>query len=74
MPELFLYSNKDFYLPAKYLEHTALAARDAAGAEYTAVKFRGSGHVSHLRKHPAEYERHVRRLIRAETEEDQNKA
>ena len=36
-------------IPCRYLEQTALAARDAEGAAYTAVKFRGSAHVAHLR-------------------------
>ena len=36
-------------IPCRYLEQTALAARDTEGAAYTAVKFRGSAHVAHLR-------------------------
>ena len=36
-------------IPCRYLEQTSLAARDAEGAAYTAVKFRGSAHVAHLR-------------------------
>ena len=71
--ELFLYSNSDFYLPARYLEQTVLAARDAEGASYTAVKFGGSAHVAHLRKHKAEYRRAVRQFIDAKTEEDEIK-
>ena len=71
--ELFLYSNSDYYLPARYLEQTALAARDAESASYTAVKFSGSAHVAHLRKHKEEYRRHVRQFIDARTEEDENK-
>ena len=70
--ELFLYSNSDFYLPARYLEQTVLAARDAKGTSYTAVKFSGSAHVAHLRKHKAEYRRHVRQFIdTAKTEQDE---
>ena len=37
--ELFIYSNTDFYLPARYLETHVLAPRDQEGAEYAAVKF-----------------------------------
>ena len=67
MSELFLYSNADFYLPYRYLEQTALAARDEEGAEYTAVKFTGSAHVAHLRKHKEEYTRHIRQFINVKT-------
>lgn len=65
--ELFLYSNADFYLPYRYLEQTALAARDEEGAEYTAVKFTGSAHVAHLRMHKEEYTRHIRQFINVKT-------
>ena len=71
--ELFLYSDLDYYLPARYLEQTVLAARDAESASYTAVKFSGSAHVAHLRKHKDEYRRHVRQFIDARTEKDDNK-
>ena len=63
----------DYYLPARYLEQTVLAARDAESASYTAVKFSGSAHVAHLRKHKDEYRRHVRQFIDARAEKDDNK-
>ena len=50
-----------------------LAARDVESASYTAVKFSGSAHVAHLRKHKEEYRRHVRQFIDARTEEDEIK-
>ena len=65
--ELFMYSNTDYYLPANYLEKTALAARDKDGVEYLAVKFTGSAHVAHLRKHKEEYTRHIRQFINVKT-------
>ena len=68
--ELFIYSNSDYYLPAKYLEHQVLAPRVTEGVEFSAVKFQGSAHVAHLRKHKEKYKKHVRRFIKAETEED----
>ena len=49
-----------------------LAARDQDGAEYTAVKFTGSAHVAHLRKHKEEYTRHVRQFINVKTLRDQD--
>ena len=61
--ELFLYSDKDFYLRARYLEDTALAERDAAGAAYSTHKFSGSGHVSHLRLHRRTYINKVEEFI-----------
>ena len=54
-PELFLYSNTDFYLPHQYLENTVLEMRQNVGAPFHAVKFKGSAHVAHLRNHYKSY-------------------
>jgi len=64
IPELFLYSNSDFYLKHKYLETQVLARRRKAGANFQAVRFRGSAHVQHYRKHRAEYEGAVQAFLR----------
>ena len=66
---MFLYSDKDFYLRERYLEDTALAERDAAGAAYSTHKFSGSGHVSHLRLHSKTYIHKVEDFI-TKTEEE----
>ena len=72
--ELFLYSNSDYYLPQKYLESEVLQRRRKEGARFSATKwpiwyfldihhlqlrFSGSAHVQHLRKHPKKYEEAV---------------
>jgi len=67
VPEMFMYSNLDFYLRPKYLEKTALAPRRDAGAVFTAVKFDWSLHVSHLRKYPAPYNRHIQQFVATNT-------
>ena len=54
-PELFLYSNADYYLPDHYLENTVLAIRKNVAAPFRAVKFEGSAHVAHLRNHYKAY-------------------
>jgi len=55
MPELFLYSNKDYYLSHNYLEDTVLTLRQKLGAPFRAIKFEGSPHVAHLRNHNKVY-------------------
>ena len=37
--ELFLYSNSDFYLPAKYLENQVLSRRRAQGVNFSATRW-----------------------------------
>eukprot|EP00092_Neocalanus_flemingeri_P036765 GFUD01040025.1.p1 GENE.GFUD01040025.1~~GFUD01040025.1.p1 ORF type:complete len:379 (+),score=86.98 GFUD01040025.1:119-1255(+) len=63
VPELHLYSDKDFYLPYKYLEKEVLAIKEESGADYTAVKFVGSPHVSHLKRHKKKYKSQVLAFI-----------
>ena len=62
-PELFLYSNNDFYLPLHYLENTVLALRQKVGAPFRAVKFEGSPHVAHLRNHNKMYTEEILRFV-----------
>ena len=59
VPELFLYSDKDFYLPHTYLEQEVLAPRQKVGTNFTAVKFHGSSHVAHLKHHKKQYKKEV---------------
>jgi len=59
IPELFIYSNKDYYLPFSYLEREVLEPRKEVGANFTAVKFKGSAHVAHIRHFKEEYKEHV---------------
>ena len=54
-PELFLYSDTDFYLPYHYMENTVLAMRQSVGAPFRKVIFKGSAHVAHLRNHYKSY-------------------
>jgi len=63
IPELFLYSNRDFYLPQAYLEREVLKARKHVGADFTAVKFKGSPHVAHLRYFQEDYRKEVLSFI-----------
>jgi len=64
IPELFLYSNRDFYLNHKYLESQVLQRRRKEGANFQAVRFRGSAHVQHYRKNKIEYEDAVKSFLR----------
>jgi len=64
IPELFLYSNSDFYVGAKYIENEILARRKKDGADFSAKKFRGSAHVQHYRKHRKQYEEAVTEFLR----------
>jgi len=61
VPELFLYSKKDFYLPYKYLEDVVLASRK--GREFKSVCFPSSPHVAHYRYFPKEYAKHVQTFV-----------
>jgi len=55
-PELFLYSNSDFYLPQKYLEKEVLERRRGRNErELFVKKFQKSPHVGHLRRYKADY-------------------
>ena len=63
IPELFIYSNRDFYLPSSYLEREVLEPRKKVGADFTAVRFKGSSHVAHLRYFKEEYRREVLSFI-----------
>jgi len=64
VPELFLYSNGDFYLPHKYLEREVLDKRRRRGVPFSATRFQGSAHVQHYRKHPAQYEAAVQQFMK----------
>ena len=55
-PELYLYSKTDFYLPWEYLEKEVLAPRKEDGRDVSAVCWKKSPHVSHLRTHRKGYE------------------
>lgn len=63
IPELFLYSNKDFYVSAKYLEKEVIDRRREAGSNFSAVRFQGSHHVQHYRKHKDQYEAAVKDFL-----------
>merc|ERR1712080_494872 len=64
IPELFLYSNKDFYVSAKYLEREVIDRRRKQGKPFTAVRFQGFRHVQHYRKHKDQYEAAVTEFLR----------
>jgi len=64
IPELFLYSNKDYYVSAKYLEREVMDRRRKAGKPFTAVRFQGTRHVQHYRKHKDQYEAVVTEFLR----------
>lgn len=64
IPELFLYSNKDFYLSKSYLERKVISLRSER-ASSTAVLFPGSAHVAHLRKHKKAYKNQVTKFVKA---------
>ena len=72
VPELFLYSDKDFYLPTAYLEQEVLAPREIVGANFAAVKFSGSPHVAHLKHHKKKYKEEVIAFITAKNSNKQN--
>merc|ERR1712226_814205 len=63
IPELFLYSNKDFYVSANYLEREVISRRRKEGSDFTAVRFQGTRHVQHYRKHKVQYEAAVRDFL-----------
>ena len=63
IPELLIFSNRNFYLPSTYLGREVLEARKRVGADFTAVRFRGSPHVAHLRYFKEEYWREVLNFI-----------
>ena len=67
VPEMFLYSNKDFYLKDTYLEQTALAQREAKGSAFTAFKFKDSAHVMHLKEDPDMYKKKIKEIVEANT-------
>jgi len=60
-PELFIYSDADFYLPSAYLEKEVLPLRE--GKDCRIVKFAGSQHVCHLKQHKAEYTKQVHDFV-----------
>jgi len=62
-PELFLYSNSDYYLPHQYLEKTVLAKRRDVGTPFRAVMFKGSAHVAHLRNHSKAYKEEITKFV-----------
>merc|ERR1739838_213152 len=62
-PELFLYSNSDYYLPHQYLEKTVLAKRQDVGTPFRAVMFKGSAHVAHLRNHSKAYTEEITKFV-----------
>jgi len=67
--ELFLYSNKDFYLPVKYLEKEVLQVRKELGADFSVVKFKGSPHVAHLKHHKKKYKNSVVSFVESTSED-----
>jgi len=71
-PELFLYSNTDFYMPMHYMENTVLASRKKVGAPFRVVKFEGSPHVGHLRNHKKVYTNEILEFVTKGTEGRQN--
>jgi len=66
--ELFLYSNRDFYLPSKFLEMEVLAKRSNRGHLCSSVKFSSSHHVQHLRVHRSQYQGAVGSFVRQTVE------
>lgn len=62
-PELFLYSNNDYYLSSHYLENFILELRYKIGSPFRAVKFHGSPHVAHLRYHQKQYSEEIEAFI-----------
>lgn len=66
IPELFLYSKKDFYLPYTYLEGVVLASRK--NREFKSVCFPSSPHVAHYRYFPKEYAKHVQTFVLSHAE------
>ena len=73
VPEMFLYSNKDFYLKADYMEKNVLSLREIEGSQYKAFKFTGSKHVAHLRMHKKEYINQIQNFIQMEPQEQDQK-
>jgi len=79
-PELFLYSNNDYYLSYHYLEQMVLGVRERLGAPFRAVRFDGSPHVGHLRYHRHQYTQEIQAFVqgsskmgRAHTDDEQLK-
>ena len=70
VPELFIYSNKDYYLPFSYLEKEVLEPRKKVGANFTAVKFKGSAHVAHIRHFREEYQTQVLSFLKLKETND----
>ena len=70
---MFLYSNKDFYLKADYMEKNVLSLREIEGSQYKAFKFTGSKHVAHLRMHKKEYTNQVQNFIQMGPQEQDQK-
>lgn len=62
-PELFLYSNNDYYLSYQYLERNVLDLRSKVVSPFKAVKFNGSPHVGHLRYNKQQYTDEVTAFI-----------
>jgi len=63
LPEMFLYSKSDFYIPYKYLESEVLPARKARAASLRVKRWDNSPHVGHLRKNKLEYEHEIEQFL-----------
>jgi len=63
VPELFIHSESDYYVSAKYIESDVLPHRRQNAKEVTVCKFGKSPHVGHLRVHKDVYTRHVQQLV-----------
>jgi len=59
IPELFLYSNNDYYLSFQYLETMVLDIRQRTKSPFRAVRFSGSPHVAHLRHFSVKYKQEI---------------
>jgi len=62
-PELFLYSNSDFYVPSTFIEEKVIAEHAKAGRDITAKRWEKSAHVCHLKKHRVDYEDTIHRFL-----------
>ena len=64
-PLLFLYSEKDKLIPARFMDALVERQRDEFGRMVRAKNFGASGHVAHFKNFPDEYEEEIVRFMQA---------
>ncbi|XP_023335074.1 uncharacterized protein LOC111706428 isoform X2 [Eurytemora carolleeae] len=63
VPELFIYSGSDFYIPASYIEGQVIPDRNKVSRDVLVCRFNRSPHVEHLRKNRVAYTEAIKQMV-----------